>query len=343
MRAAILNGPQNITINEVPEPIYSENDVLVKVICCNICGSDVRTYRFGSDSIKSGTILGHEFVGEVIKAPAWSGLNTGDRVTAAQDIPCGECWYCRNAMIHVCENKLEFGKQYQGAFADKMVIPEIAIKKGWVKKLPDTMSTEAGSLVEPVSSCVHTQIISPTKPGDVIVIIGAGPIGCIHGELAKNTKAEAVIIADLSEDRLEIARKFNFTDYVCTKKEDLVAKIKTMYPKGVDKVISANPSPEAVTQGIEIARKRGTVVAFGGLPKNNYMVPVNGNKIHYDEIQLMGSYAYSPQENDIAFDYISSGAISVEHYISEVFTLDRIEEGMRAAIDAKAMKIQIRI
>lgn len=343
MKAAIYYGPQNIKVENVNDPTYTENDILIRVNICNICGSDIRTYRFGSDSIQSGTVLGHEFVGEVIDAPKWSDFKRGDKITAAQDIPCGTCWYCQHDMIHICENKLEFGKHFMGAFAENMVIPEIAIKNGWVRKLPETIDEKSGSLIEPLSSCIHANNIAPTRPGDIVLVIGAGPIGCMHAELAKNHEAKTVIIADLSEDRLNVARKFNFDYYFCTSKVDLIKVIRDLFPFGIDKVISANPSPEALSQGVELVRKQGTVIAFGGLPKNNYMINVNGNRIHYDEINLIGSYAYSPKENDRALDYILSGKINIDYYISKSFPLKNITDAMQEAINSKEMKIQIKI
>ncbi|MCF6462180.1 zinc-binding dehydrogenase [Clostridium sp. Cult1] len=343
MKAAIWNGPNKIEVKDVDEPKYKEGDLLLQVICCNICGSDIRTYRYGSDSIKTGTVLGHEFVARVIDATNCDGFSEGDLVIASQDIPCGECWYCTSGYENVCENKLEIGKDFQGAFAEKIVLPEIILKKGWVRKLDSQIPIDAGSLIEPVASCLHTQKLLPPKKGENVVVIGAGPIGCIHGELAKHAGAEKVIIADFSRDRLKIAEKFNFDKYVDSSKEDLVQVIKEMFPFGVDRVISANPSVDAVRQAVEIVRKKGVVVAFGGFPKTNYMVELDGNRIHYDEIVVIGSYAYSRKECDEAMNLIREGAISVDNYISRKFPLEDIGEAMVLATKAEVMKIQIRL
>lgn len=343
MQAAVWYGPGEMKVEKVADPQCGGEDVLLRVLCCNICGSDVRTYTSGSSSIPEGTVLGHEFVGQVLKSPKNSEYKPGQLVTAAQDIPCTKCWYCTNGMEHICENKLEFGKHFQGAFAEQMVIPEIALRQGWVKKVPDKMSINAASLVEPLSSCVHTRSVTEFKTGEKVLIIGSGPIGCIHGELAKEFGAQSVIIADLSQPRLDIAKKFGFTEYINPGTTNLSETITINYPFGVDKVISANPSPKALAEAIGLVRKGGTVVAFGGLPKDNFIVEADGNRIHYDEVVLTGSYAYSRAENDLAFKYVETGVISSEKYITSVYPLAEIEKGMKEAQRAEGMKVQILI
>lgn len=343
MQAAVWYGPGKLRLETVMDPECGPADVLLKVLCCNICGSDVRTYTSGSSSIPEGTILGHEFVGQVLQAPADSEFKTGQLITAAQDIPCTECWYCKNGMEHICENKLEFGKHFQGAMAEKMVIPEIALRQGWVKKVPEKMSINAASLVEPLSSCVHTRFVTEFKPGETVLIVGGGPIGCMHGELAKHFGAQAVILADLSQSRLDIAKKFGFTEYINAGAVNLSKEITAKYPFGVDKVISANPSPQVIAEAIGYVRKGGTVIAFGGLPKDNFIVHADGNRIHYDEVVLTGSYAYSLAENDLAFKYVETDVISSDKYITSVYPLEKIEDGMKEAQRAEGMKVQIKI
>jgi L-iditol 2-dehydrogenase len=343
MRAAIWYEPGKLEVQQIEDPACSQNDLMLKVLLCNICGSDLRTYMFGSASIKSGTVLGHEFVGRVLQAPAWSEFSTGHLVTAAQDIPCEHCWYCLHNMEHVCENKMEFGKHFQGAFAEYMVIPEVALRQGWVKRVPETMTKNAATLIEPVSSCVHTQSIVSFKLSENVLIVGGGPIGCIHGELAKHAGADAVILSDLSEARLERAKRFGFTRYVNASSVNLIDFVRESFPLGMDKVISANPSPDALAEAIQLVRKGGTVIAFGGLPKDNFTVKADGNRIHYDEVTLTGSYAYSRKENDLAFKYIAEGVVSADQYITSVYPLEDIVEGMKKAQKAEGMKVQIKI
>jgi len=246
-------------------------------------------------------------------------------------------------MEHLCENKMEFGKHFQGAFAEYMAIPEVALRKGWVKRIPETMTENEATLIEPVSSCVHTQSIVSFKSSENVLIVGGGPIGCIHGELVKHVGADAIVLADLSEARLESAKRFGFTSYVNASSVNLIEYVRENFPLGMDKVISANPSPDALAQAIQLVRKRGTVIAFGGLPKDNFTVQADGNRIHYDEITLTGSYAYSRKENALAFEYVSTGVISADQYITSVYPLEEIVEGMKAAQRAEGLKVQIKI
>ena len=343
MRAAVWFGPGKLEVRLIDEPACCQYDLMLQVLRCNICGSDLRTYLSGSSSIKPGTVLGHEFVGRVLQAPDWSGFSAGNLITAAQDIPCEQCWYCLHDMEHLCENKMEFGKHFQGAFAEYMAIPEVALRKGWVKRIPETMTENEATLIEPVSSCVHTQSIVSFKSSENVLIVGGGPIGCIHGELVKHVGADAIVLADLSEARLESAKRFGFTSYVNASSVNLIEYVRENFPLGMDKVISANPSPDALAQAIQLVRKRGTVIAFGGLPKDNFTVQADGNRIHYDEITLTGSYAYSRKENALAFEYVSTGVISADQYITSVYPLEEIVEGMKAAQRAEGLKVQIKI
>jgi len=341
MKAAVWYGPGDLRIETLPEPSFTPDDMLVSVLACNICGSDLRTFVSGSRSIPPGTVLGHEFAGRVLQAPPGSGFVPGDLVTAAQDTPCGECWYCTHGMEHVCENKLEFGKHFQGAFAERMVIPSLVLRKGWVRKVPGDLSLDAASLIEPLSSCVHAHNLVPTRPGDLVVIIGAGPIGCMHGQLAKHFGGR-VVLTDLSATRLELARRFSFDAYVQAPHEDLAEVVRRLAPQGADKVISANPSPAAILQGVDLVRKGGHVIAFGGLPVDNHSVAVDGNRVHYDEIHLVGSYAYSRDENDQALDLIRQGVISAEQYITVRYPLEELAQAMETARQASQLKVQIR-
>ncbi|HEY3315126.1 MAG TPA: alcohol dehydrogenase catalytic domain-containing protein [Bacillota bacterium] len=342
MKAAIWYGPGRIEVETVPDPIPGPADLLLKIICCNICGSDLRTYLSGSSSIKPGTILGHEFAGQVVSAPEGSGFSPGDVVTAAQDINCGDCGYCRHGLEHICQNKLEFGKHFPGAFAELMVVPETALAKGWVRKLPPGMTPEEASLVEPASSCVHTLAITPRRPGQAVLIIGAGPIGCLHGELAKAAGAGLVLLADTAEDRLNMAERFGFDACLNARQTEFREQVFRLCPGGVDLAISANPSPAAIIQAIDLVRKAGIVVAFGGLPKGDPWLTIDGNRIHYDEIVLMGSYAYSRRENDEALARILKRDIHPELYITDVLPLDSIREGFERARAGRALKLQIR-
>ncbi|MGE5485375.1 MAG: zinc-binding dehydrogenase [Ignavibacteriales bacterium] len=342
MKAAVWHGPGDMRVETIKEPVPGPDDLLLEVICCNICGSDVRTYSSGSSSIRPGTILGHEFAGRALKAPRWTGLSEGDLVTAAQDTPCGECWYCRNGLEHICENKMEFGKHFPGAFAEMMVVPEIVLRKGWVKRIPAGMSVEEASLIEPASSCVHAQSTSPVRRGDSVLIIGAGPIGCIHAELAKSAGAGKVILADVSEDRLELAGRFQVDVRVNPAGEDWRAVVLNHCPQGVDLAISACPSPKALVDAVGLVRKAGRVVSFGGLPKDDHHVSLDGNRIHYDEVTVTGSYAYSRHENDRALSLIERKVIHAAMYVTSSVSLDEIIEGMDQARHARALKVQVR-
>jgi L-iditol 2-dehydrogenase len=258
-----------------------------------------------------------------------------------QDTPCGECEYCLGGNEHVCENKLEFGKHFPGGFAEYVLVPQVVVEKGWVRRVPEGLSYDAATLVEPLSSCVHAQHISGIGRGDNIVVIGAGPIGCMHLQLARHRGARSVTMVEISGARLSLVQAFSPDLVIDPSKGDMVESFRAVYPVGADVAIVACPSPEAVSQAVLVTRKCGRVVIFGGLPKDRAGVCLDGNYIHYEEISVMGSYAYTRAENDEALELVRTGVVRPENYITQVFCLDDVVQAFEAAKAATALKIKV--
>ena len=210
MKAYVMNENREMGIADRPEPKETDRNLIVKVHSASICGTDMRTFLHGNEKITPPRILGHEFAGDIVYASAYAkemGYKEGDRVTAAPAIGCGECWPCRTGHTNMCDHLETIGFQYDGVFAEYVEIPEKAIRMGNVIHLPDNISYDSATLIEPAGCAYNGQSYLHIHEGDHVVIYGSGIIGCIHAELAFLSGAAKVMICEPVEKRGRIAEE----------------------------------------------------------------------------------------------------------------------------------------
>lgn len=341
MKSAFLVGKQRLEIKDIEKPHVGSKDVLLDVRACGVCGSDLRRWKEGPDEIYTP---GHEVSGVVVEiGDQVTRYQVGDRLAIAPDIHCGECFYCQHALYNLCDNLHFLGitPGYPGGLAEKILLTEEVLQLGVVHKIPDGLSYEHAAVSEPCSSVLASHDRVRTSLGDVVVVMGAGPIGCIHMAVA-HARGAKVIISEPSDVRRELAEAFDPDSIVNPFEEDLDKIVRQMTDgRGADVVICANPVPATQTQAIEIVRKRGKVVLFGGLPKSNHMVPYDGNLIHYNEIEVVGSFSYHPDYHALALDALQRGIIPADKLITATFPLDEVNQAFIMASDGNALKVLV--
>ena len=344
MKAAIYYGTKDLRIEEIDYPECPPGGIILKVKYVGICGGDVRNYYLGTNKIKPPMITGHEVAGEVVEVDKeHTAYKVGDRLAMSPIVYCGSCYYCRNKMITMCKDLREIGFQFSGGFEEFMPITGEAFEKGLIVRIPGDLSYKHAALAEPPSSCLYSQERADVTVGDTVAIFGAGPIGCIHIQVARLRGASKIIIIDIAAERLEMAKAFNADEYIDGSNTDVKEKIAGITGGiGADKVIVAAPSGAAIEQAIDIARKRGTIVLFGGLPKDEPYARLNANTIHYNDLELIGHFGQERRHVILSLELIQKGKISAEKLITHVLPLEKIIEGFELVKNKKAIKVLIK-
>lgn len=342
MRAVVVRAPMDFSVETVDLPSVEAEGLLLKVDACGLCGSDLRTLRSGHRHVVFPWTIGHEVAGTVAElGSSYRGpWKTGDRLAVGPLAYCGECDFCLAGEYELCENQRELGQAWQGGLAEYLAIPAACLRLGNVRAVPEGMEAWKAAVVEPVSSCVNAQEKADVGLGDTVVVIGSGPIGCIHVALAKARGASRVFVVDIDAGRLALAVPFGADALIDGSKDDPVVAVRTLTGnKGASVVIAATPAPAASVQAVEMARKGGRVLQFGGLPKDDCKPGVDMNLIHYNGLHLIGTTTFAPKHNARALELIASGRIDASHLVTHRLPLENFVEGAQLALAGKALKV----
>lgn len=343
MLAAVLYSPNDLRVEEVPDPICKQDEVLLEIKAVGLCGSDIRTIKSGLGRLKYPQILGHEITGKVVEVgEKVKKYKKGDRLYVSPLVPCMDCPACKRGWLGQCENIIVPGTDIPGGFAEYMAIPNVMLEKGNIISIPENLSYEEAVMTEPLSSVYASQCYSNVTLDDIVVVIGSGPIGCMHMQMAKLRGAGKVIAIEKSESRLKMAENYGADVLINSADQDPVIKVKDITDGwGADKVIVACPSTEAQKQAILMTCKRGTVVFFGGVPQGK-LTDIDTNIIHYNQLTILGHYGYNHLENSKAFNLIASGRFPAKKYITHILPLKDISKGVEMAQKGEAIKVVLK-
>lgn len=342
MKAAVFKDIENIVLEERPIPECPEGGMLIKVHACGICGGDVRNYHNGLKGGVKNQIMGHEIAGEVIEVSSQiTHFKAGDRVALAPDVSCGTCWYCKHGMVNLCVSHKMLGTHYPGGYAQYLALLPEVIHHGFVEPIPEGMSYEHAAFAETASAVIACQKHNNISLGDTVVIIGDGPVGCLHIEVARARGAKKIILIGM--DKLDLAARFK-PDLLLSNKnpEEVIAKVlEATDGIGADYVICAVPSVKPQQQALEMVRKRGRVIIYGGTPKTAEMTTLNSNLIHYNEIMITGAFSYPAVGLADALSAIHNKKINADMYINAKVSLEDVVKGMDMVTKGEALKVII--
>ncbi len=338
MLAGVYSGIGSIECREVETPAITEDEILLRVRAATICGTDLRIYKSGHYRINEGEtrILGHELSGEIWEiGKNVKGYRRGTQAAVSPNISCGSCRYCRSGRNHLCDDYDAFGITMDGGFAQYVRVPKEAIEQGCLISVEGPASFEEVCLSEPLACTYYAYRSVDTKPGDDVLIVGAGPMGVLHLKMQRIAGATRVMMADISDSRLALVERFGPDVTIPSGRVDLVSEVRRLTGgKGADVIITACSSGD-------MAAKNGRINFFGGLPKNRETVELNTNLIHYNSLIVTGTTRYAQADFYKSVKLITEGRVETAPLISRRFGIEKISEAFDYALIGKGLKTLI--
>jgi L-iditol 2-dehydrogenase len=343
MRVVRFHAPGDVRLEEAPEPSAGPGELVLRVRNCSVCGTDAKIWRSGHPDLRPPRVLGHEVAGEVVEVGQGAGgWAVGDRVQVIAAIPDGSCHECRHGWASVCPNQERIGYDHDGGFAELLRVPARLLAVDGVNRVPDGLSFVEASLAEPLSCVLNGQELAGVGEGQTVVVVGAGPIGCLHVRLARARGAARVLLVELSRARLEWAAGLVAPDEAVAADADPVAAVRGLTGgRGADVVIVAAASAKAQEDAVAMAARRGTVSFFGGLPRDRSVIAFDANIVHYRELGIVGANGSSPAHNRRALALIAAGDVPVADLITHRLPLERTIEAIHTVIRGEAIKVTI--
>ncbi len=340
MRAVIkpAAAPGAALATDWPIPQPGPKDLLVKVKAAAICGTDSHIYEwtpYAQSRVKPPTPVGHEFCGEVVEVgSAVSGFAVGDLVAGETHIPCEVCLLCRTGQPHICQNMLILGIHTPGVFAEYALLPAVC---AW--KLPPGFDPEVGAVLEPMGVGVHGALLGPLHAANVVVL-GAGPIGALAAATAAVSGAKKVMVSDMEDVRLEMAKSLGATHVFNPRRDDVLAEVrKETDGYGADVVLEVTGVPAVMESALKMARKSGRVT-FIGLPSDPVTIKDFSNDLIYKELKVSGITGRLMYETWFqVMSFIDSGKINPKKVITHRFPLEEYDAAFRAARDRAGGKV----
>lgn len=345
MKAAYRYENLDLRVKEIPVYQPGPGELLMKVKLTAVCGTDLRIYRFGHFKIPHGQrrVLGHEVAGEIAGiGDGVSNYHIGERIAVAPNIGCGACDMCARGLNHMCSDYEAFGISLDGGFQEYMLIPACAVSRGNVLRIPQGMSWRSAVLSEPLSCCYNSRQSLGTHPGDVVLVIGAGPIGAMHAMLSLLSGATRVLLADVSAARLKAVSQICEVTPLCATGTELKKRVlEETQGRGADVVITACSVPDVQALALELAAPLGRVCFFGGLPADRDGVTLHTNLIHYGALTVTATTGSSLAQHRDVLRLLASGRLCVDPLLTDVYGLDEISRAFEGAASAAGMKSAI--
>lgn len=342
MKALLFKGVNDISLEKVKVPVINDSELLIKINYAGICGTDVRIFN-GTKVIDSPRILGHEFSG-IIKEVGTNikKYNVGDRVTVYPMIACGNCYACNENRTNICINRKTIGYQINGGFAEYIKIPTEAINNGNVIKIPDSVTDIQAAASEPLAAAYNGIMRSNIKPNNTVVIIGGGPIGLLHVQLAKFVGAEKVILSEPIESKRKLAKKLGADFCINPVEENIKEKLMNITNgEGADRLLVDVGKPNLIENSLSYMKKGGRLVIFAGCPVGSE-ITIDPNIIHYKEIDFTGSSSSTPDNNRKVLELIAENHIDIDSIITDIYDMKNWKKGFIKKANYEGLKSLIK-
>lgn len=325
MKASVCYKQNDLRTEDLPIPEISDNEVLIKMLACGLCGTDIQKIR--GDTVNKPTVLGHEVVGEIVKkGKNVSKFEIGDRVITAIHVPCFTCHYCNKGHYTICE-QFRTNNIDPGGFAEFIRIPELHLNH-LTHKVSNNVTDEEATLIEPIACCLHGLKQADIRPNDSVLIMGAGTIGILHAQLAKIKGANKVIVSDMSEFKLQKALNVGCDYAINIKEKNIIDEVnKITDGQGVDVIVIAAGVSSLVADAVNMVRRAGKIIVFSGFDKNK-LVTLDVSRFFKDEISIIGTYSVTPYEFPEALDLLEKRKLNTKEMITHVYPLNKLSEAI---------------
>jgi L-iditol 2-dehydrogenase len=343
MLAAVYHGPNDLRVENVPVPGIGPGEILVKVLSASICGTDLRIFHGNHRKYPPGTVRipGHEVVGTITEMGSEvSDHSVGQRIFCAPNTGCGHCLQCITGNNNLCANYDAIGVTSDGGFAEYVRIPANSVRQGNVIPISESVDPAVAALTEPFACVLRGQNALHIQPGEVVLVIGAGPIGVMHAKLAKARGAGRVIVSEPIQERAAQILRMGAYRVVDPTLENLKTVVnEESQGRGADCIIVAAPVHAAQESALDLAAISGRINYFGGLPKDRPTINFDSNLVHYKELVITATTACSTADCWQATRIVNSGLVDLSDVVSRRFPLRDAVAAFAAAEDRKSLKI----
>lgn len=334
MRALICEGPGQVALREVPVPTAAEGEVIVRVASALTCGTDLKMIRRGHAKVPFPVVLGHEFAGVVERVGERARFEPGDRVCSAVTGPCGRCSLCLSGKENLC--RTAFDRPLWGAFAEYVRVPERVVARG-LRHVPPGVSFEAAALLDPLASVLHGLSRLPVRAIGTLLVYGSGPIAFLFTWLARRAGIERVLVAGRRPGRLATVAAQGAEPIDLGTANVRAAVREVTLGQGVDAVVETTGDSGIAADALELVGRGGALLLFAGAPRDAE-VRFSAARVHYDEVSVVGSFHYTPDEADRALDLIAAGNLPVSALVSDTSPLEGYEAVFRRLARGEGMK-----
>ena len=351
MKAAVYYGVRDVRVEEVETPRAGAGEAVIRVLRCAVCGTDKRVYLHGQKNVVPPAIVGHEIAGLIHElGEGVDGPPVGTKVVVATPVGCGRCICCRREQYNLCENFQALGYDYAGGFAEYMKVPARAVVQGNIIPVPEGLDPDHAALIEPLSCVLNGQEYLAAQPGDRALVFGAGPIGLMHAGVLKAKGCEPVLVADISAERLEYVAELGVGTPVHTADDDPTELILDAAGgsgraesggERFDVIVTACSVKAVQGHALRLARKKARLSFFAGIPKDDPVLPIDTNHLHYNEISVFGAFASNLRHYHQAAEMVARGELPADRFVTHRFKLDEMVQAYETIEAGRGIKIVI--
>ncbi len=343
MKAVVLHGPDDLRVDDIPEPTLPPGGILLRTAAVGICGSDVRTWRQGSPRLSGPQVMGHEFAGTVVGSDV-PAIPTGTAVAVCPGAPCMDCRACAEGRANLCRRRRVIGYDLPGGMAEMVAVPDDWIRTGGVVTLDPARPIEVGAIVEPLHTVLNGQDQARVGAGDAVLVLGLGPIGVLHVARARSVGASPVLGVDPDPVRVTAAGGVVGGQHLAVMDDGWVAAAReAVGGGGFDVVIVAAGSREAISTAIEMTEPGGRILAFAGFPSGASSFELDVNVLHYRQLSIVGAFGGTPGHFRRAAAWLEKNEFNIAAFTARRFPLLDAREAFASVARGEGLKTLLQL